>query len=406
MSEIIKIPGTELEKAVAGGISGAAKTLTDAFGGLLQRWAVRGNMRAQAEAENIAANIRQEGDLRRSRIARTHERDQALVDAEWLAKVTRAVGRFQSELLREQDNVEIIADQSLLLANSDPDREKTKALDDDWLLRFFQYAAKVDDAQLQAVMARALADAAIADRPVISHRAIDTIRFLERQSYRAFGFAARELTRFGAVPRGYFSLKHLAMPEEFDLSNLMEIELVKSERHKSTDLQIGPVSFLLTFAPRETFAFELISLTQIGREIAALMIPEVRERFGMGLPRALGQKVWTIQCALGLDAENVRSAAVATVQEASDGWALAIEVYQRELDGSTRTLFGGSRDAIENPFGITDLAVDGPQDDRRVNDLVQIVVNEFRHFDEHQLPNLVSEPFVTGEYTKDVSRSG
>jgi len=397
MSEIIKVPGTELEKAVAGSISGAAKTLTDAFGGLLQRWTVRGNMRAQAEAENIAADIKQDGDLRRSSVARTHERDQMLADAAWLDKAARAVGRFQLELLKEQDNVEAIAHQSLLIADSDPDRDKTKALDDDWLLRFFQYAARVDDTQLQAVMARALADAAIADRPVISHRAIDTIRFLERQSYRAFDFAARELTRFGGVPRGYFSLKHSAMPEAFDLSGLMEIGLVKLERHKSMDLQVGPVSFLLTFAPRETFAFEIVSLTQIGREIAALMIPEVRERFGMGLPRAMGRRVLDIQTALGLDTSNVRSAAVATVQEASDGWALAIEVYERRPDGSTRTLFKGSRDAIENPFAIPDLKVDALDADA----LIQVVVKEFRHFDEQQLPNLVSNPFVTDQRPKD-----
>jgi len=398
----LKLPGSEIEKASANIITLFAQSLKDLIDGYFRRWTISGNLRAEAEAQEEVADIKLRGAVRRARVVSAMGLEPTAkgeIDIE--AMMLRAAGRLRSEFLLEQQNVDQIAEEAVRLASGDAHATQPRVIEDDWLLRFFQYAAKVDDAQLRAVMARALADAANADLPLTSARAIDTIRFFDPLSYEGFQFVALELTRWGLVPRAYFEQLRSKAPDGFDLVPLMELQLIKAERYKSAELQLGPVSFLFTYAPRETFAFELVSLTKIGREIAALLIPHVRERFETGPERITSAALWEIQQKLGLDVGHVKAIATAIVQEASDTWGLAYDIHLHGPGRQSRTLYCGAREAIDKPFGIPDLTEKLSQisDDRLLESCVQMAVNQFQYFDERQLPNFISEPF-----TVDTSR--
>ena len=394
MSDGFKLPGTEIERAAAGELTRAGKTLFGAVAGLFERWTIMGNTEAKARAAQRAKDIAQEGTLRREKELTAARRAAELDEIEYRYQLgQRAFGRLQAGWLRDQENVETVARLGIDFANNDSDGEKERQLDNDWLLRFFQYAATVDEAQLQKVMARALADASIADRPLTSHRAIDTIRFLEASSYKSFQFAARDLTIFGALPVPYFSLRRSAAPSDCDMSALIELGLVKIERRKSFELSLGSLTFNFTFAPRQTFAFEIILLTQIGREIAALLQPVVRRRFPPTYQNPDALALWHIQKDLGLNDKLVQAAAIAIVQEASDYWDLACDIFVRTAPNKAHTVYRGTRDAIQKPYAIPDLDFTGQQIDAHLSTLAQIVVHEFRYFDERQLPNLDVEPY-------------
>ncbi len=219
MSDGLKLPGTEIERAAAGELTRAGKTLFGAVAGLFERWTIVGNTEAKARAAERAKDIEQEGRLRREKELTAEHRAADLDEINYRLQLEqRAIGRLQAGWLRDQENVEFVARLGIDFANKDPDGEKERQLDNDWLLRFFQYAATVDDAQLQAVMARALADASIADRPLTSRRAIDTIRFFEISSYKSFQFVARDLTLFGELPVSYF---HCAVARRRQISTCL-----------------------------------------------------------------------------------------------------------------------------------------------------------------------------------------
>lgn len=395
MSDEIKIPGAEIERAAAGELTRAGQTLLGAVAGLFERWTIVGNVEAKAKAVERAKDIKQEGALKRQKNLAEARYAAKLAEIESRARLEqRAAGRLQAGWLRDQENVETIARQGIEYANQESDAEPTRQLESDWLLRFFQYAATVDDQQLQAVMARALADASIASKPLTSRRAIDTIRFFEATSYQSFQFVAKELTLFGIVPTSYFSLRRSAAPADFDLSELLELGLIKLERSKFINLALGQLTFNFTIAPRQAFTFECVMLTQIGREIAALLFPEVRNRFPASNHSLDTQVLWGIQTNLAINEPQVEAAATAIVQEASDYWDIACHIFYRTT-GEARTLFQGSRDAIEQPFGIPDLDFSDQQVEPYLCVLANIVTGAFRYFDEQQLPSMIFDAFAS-----------
>lgn len=394
MSDELKLPGTEIERAAAGEITRAGNTLIGALAGLLERWTIIGNTEAKARAAERAKDIEQEGTLRREKELTATRRESELDEIEYRYSLAqRATGRLQALWLQDQENAEKIARFGIALANEDPEGDKERPLDNDWLLRFFQYASTVDDTQLQAVMARVLADASIANRPLTSRRAIDTIRFFETSSYKSFQFIAQELTLWGSVPVSYFSLRQNSAPPDFDMSELIELGLIKRERHKSFTLSLGKLRAIFTFAPRQTFSFELVLLTQIGREIASLLYPEVRRRFPSGVQNIDAHELWIIQKKLGLSEKHVQAAAIAIVQEASDYWDISYDIFLQTDSTQTYTVFHGVRNNIHKPYSIPDLDFADHRIDPQLSSYAQIIVNEFRYFDERQLPNLNTDPF-------------
>ncbi len=177
------------------------------------------------------------------------------------------------------------------------------------------------------------------------------------------------------------------------MSSLIELGLVKLERRKSFELSLGALTFNFTFAPRQTFAFEIVLLTQIGREIAALLHPVVRRRFPTSYQNLDALELWHIQKSLRLSDQQVQAAATAIVQEASDFWDLAYDIFIRTASTKAHTVYHGTRDAIQKPYGIPDLDFTGQKIDPHLSAFAQIIVNEFRYFDERQLPNLDVEPY-------------
>lgn len=394
--EGFKLPGTEIERSLAAAVTAAGQVLINTLDGLLKRWTIARNTEAGARAAELAKDIKQTGTLRRKKELMAARRASELEERAHRYKLTlleRAIGRLETTLLRDQINVETIANMGIEFANADPESGNTRQLDEDWLLRFFEYAAKVDDTHLQAVMARALADAPIANRPLTSRRAIDTIRFFEASSYRSFQFMAHELTLFGSLPVPYFSSPHPDAPPNFDMSELIELGLIKRERHKSYTLSLGQLNLIFTFAPRQTFAFELVLLTQIGREIAALFCPEVRQRFSPCGRNIDALELWNIQKILGLSDKHVQTVSNAIIQEASDYWDISYDIFLRTSSTQAHTLFHGVRNDIHQPYGIPDLDFAKHEIDHQLSSFANIIVNEFRYFDEKQLPNLNAEPF-------------
>lgn len=392
MTNKIKVPGGELEKAAAGEVTRACRTLTDTVGGLFERWTIKGNTEAKVEAAERAKDIEQERAVRRGKELASARREAELDEVKHADRLARAGGRLTAEWQRDQKNVESVAALGIELANNDPDGDSERVLDGDWLLRFFQYAASVDDDQLRAVMARVLADASISSRPLTSRRAIDTIRFFEASSYNSFQFVARELAIFKEVPSAYLRMKHENSPPDFDMSELIELGLIKLEHAKSLLLSVGGLDLHFAFAQRQTFTFELVKLTQTGREIAALLYSDVRSRFPRGTSTIDYELIWTIQKNLELNRRQVKSVAAAIVQEASSFWDFSYSVTLHRPSVKSETIFRGVRDDIMKPFGIPDLDLSRYDIDPLLLDFSQVIVEEFRYFDEMQLPNMIHDP--------------
>lgn len=398
----IHIPGTQLEKAAGETISGAGKVLIKVMGEFFDRWTVRGNVQAKAEADEIAKDIAFEGDLRRARRLREARQEFLPVDAEEAPKlVQQAIGRLKGEWLHEAKAVNEIAQLAIGMANDDPEAESPRVPPDDWLIRFFQYAAKVDDEQLQRVMARVLADASIQSRSVASNRAIDAIRFLDRDTLEAFKFLARDVSLFGSIPAGYYGVRGPDVPQSLDLSYLTELGFIKYQRTGAIELVIQGVCFGFVYRVGEAFDFDTITLTRVGREVASLLYPEIRKRFASDADRL--RAPLEIQTQLGLSEIEVKAWTVSAIQQMADRWGIEIDIDVRVPGAETIRLYTGERKVMAQPFNLGSLPKYRDSIDPSVRSLAAVVFDEFQYFDERQLPSL--RPDIGADLKQDAENN-
>jgi hypothetical protein len=133
-----------------------------------------------AEAESKANLIRLQGDIEAAKLRE------------------RAGARFLNTAIRKQANVEAIIDKSVALLESAKEEEPA-TIEDDWIMRFLEYAENVSNEQLRQVWARILADKAVATRRSMSLLTLDSLRLMEPHQAESFEAFCKIQATFGAV---------------------------------------------------------------------------------------------------------------------------------------------------------------------------------------------------------------
>lgn len=177
------------------GLGKAAQTPIDrisaGFGKRYKPKAIRDEGSAKAQA--LLETERAKADAKAYRTVKVAEAESQanLVklkgDIEAAALAERAGARFLQTALRKQENVEAIVDESVALLTLEQDEEPA-AIEDDWIMRFLEYAENVSDEQLRRVWAQILADKAVVSRRSLSLLTLDSLRLLEPHQAESFEF--------------------------------------------------------------------------------------------------------------------------------------------------------------------------------------------------------------------------
>ena len=354
----------------------------------------------EAAADEILVNAKHKGELRRSQLSREAARKEELIEREHRRNLqaledelelrrglmARGFERIASEVEAGQRSVEWVAEEAVRILASDPANQRARPLDDDWLMRFCKYASEVDEQTILAVLARALADASIRGRPLISPRALDTVRFFEPHTKKMFDYAGRHIALFSAVPSHYFERDPKAKEYELNLPLLVEMGLLKYERSRVFSFNIGEIFFSFTFKPGANFEFDAIKLTQIGSELYGLSYPAARELQSIGGKPLPDARVWPLQTKFAISEKEVAFLAISLIQEMCDQGGLRTCVLHRSMPAN-RTIYDAERPQANLPFAI-ELPSDIEFAEAANKTLVEVFLKEFRDFDQHQLPAL------------------
>lgn len=301
----------------------------------------------------------------------------------------RGVHRTTAQIEYEQANIEEIIVGAGQTLEDDADGP-SRVPEEDWLMRFFNYAAEVSEEQVMNVLKRALADAAKADRPLTSPRTLDTLRFFQPYTYDMFDYLASQLVLFGGVPATYFDRDPRAKENGLDLPLMMEMGLCKVDRVKAFRFCIGLATFSFSFKPAERFEFDLIRLTQVGKEISGLIDADARILHGVGAGAFTDQRIWTLQRKFGLSGKEAKYLALSLISDICDKFGLRIEIYRAAEGGGNQSIHESHRDSVEQPFNI-DVADHCSDLDEENRDLIGVFLDEFKQFDEYELPILLDQ---------------
>jgi Protein of unknown function (DUF2806) len=419
--DLPKLPGQELERAGAEILTGAGNVLFAAFRRRLEAWLGVTSARYEARAaeieadssnKRISASIEERRDQElREAVHRRHLQllesalsdatlDDLVLDGRHLPPVSAALSHFESreflkrgigrsfdQITTEQRRVEAIAVEALQLVEADPEGDNPREIDDDWLMNFFKYASEVSEARVrQILLNRALADAAIKCRPIISPRALDTVRFFEKESLCVFKKVARHLSLFGAVPRNYFSYDQDIRELGQNLDMLNEMGLIRSDKVDFFTLEIGNFIVTFVYGASERFDFDTIKMTKIGRELAGLLDPTTRslsKAFGFGSSHL---DLWNLQQKLNISEQDVKNVTISLISDICDTWAFDIHVSIRRRDKPEsvyNSYRANARDEIKIEIDPKKYFLDNYNES-----LVHVILSAFEYFNENQLPNL------------------
>ncbi|WP_444461064.1 DUF2806 domain-containing protein [Rhodobacter capsulatus] len=358
MSNEIKIPGQELEQAAANTLEHAGKGLFDQlrqmFGDLWAKTAAR----RQAEALEITKDIAQRGQLNRMREVLAEQRKYELLSLEHaeelrakqqeLAEAARR--RIVSEMAHEQAKIEHIALEAVSYSQLTNDSLGERFVEEDWLLRFFKYAAQVDEASVLDVLSKALAESAMASKPRISNRALDSLRFFDQRMKSDFEFIAQKIAVFGFLHRDHRFGAGEDSKSLDDFAGLFENGLLKVTRQRHINVDFGHTDVLFSYEPGTTNEFEIVKLTQLGAEIFGLF----DERFRQFQHAKLTQDraAWaSLQAAFGLTSEFSSYLANTTIAYTSDSVGLGVTVLVAQ-GAAKSAVFDRVKPPNGGPYGI------------------------------------------------------
>jgi hypothetical protein len=286
------VPGQELERAAADVGREAGKTLlrglARVFGARFAGWLAENE--AKAEARRIAIDTN--ASIDRARALTDERRRQELQEIEHeetMALAKRRLNRLVIEMAREQANVETIAARSLKQIEHDPDGDKPREVDDDWLFRFARYAQDVSDNDIQELWARILASAVTEGRQRVSAAALQSMSLMDNRAAKDFEKFCRAYATFGFYPA--HDRVYQCESQAIGLRTLRELGLIEETnplRHYQVaefDLMLGALHGQLKLIHTR------MEFTQRGSEIANALFREKQTL--MPLDAELALKYWT-----------------------------------------------------------------------------------------------------------------
>jgi len=250
-----------------GDISKPANTLiekiSDAVGGFYKPWQIRRVARAEADVDQIKALSKIE----------TTELEQ------------RTLQRFVYEEAKKQSNIESITSQSLPQLN---ESAKPKEIEEDWITNFLDKCRLVSDEEMQSIWARILAGEA--NEPgKFSKRTVNFMESLDKQDALLFTKLCTFNWTLGDIqPLIYDSsaeiyskngmtfgiLKHL---DAIGLISLQSLSGYQLQGFPQTTVAVyNNAPYTLKFPKEMDNNLEIgeVLLTNIGRELASICVPE------------------------------------------------------------------------------------------------------------------------------------
>jgi hypothetical protein len=233
----ISLPGQPTEEAVAEVGSEAGKSLVRGLARLghatIDKWVV--TKEAEAQAARLA--IETDAQVARDKALTAARRDTELGEIDHQAALQRRFSRLKRELEWEQLNLEAIQAKAIEFTEEDPENNKPREIDEDWLFKFADLAQRVSDKEIRSLWSRVLSSAAIEGAPKLSAVALQTVSLLDKRSaedLRKFIAVLAHVGVYATPPRGSASLHR--EPQSIDLSNLHDLGLIRE------DLREGPIS--------------------------------------------------------------------------------------------------------------------------------------------------------------------
>ena len=161
MTTELPIPGAKLEGALANVAQDAGKTLTSALRTILSAWADKKAAVNAATAEQIKLDIADEHERARERTAIAERRKHEIEELDHrIGLIERARGRVLNEIAHTQQSIEYVAQKAIEYNAAELDSCEERDVEQDWLRRFFRYAAEVDEKTILDIFAKALSDCA------------------------------------------------------------------------------------------------------------------------------------------------------------------------------------------------------------------------------------------------------
>lgn len=387
---MIEIPGTQLEKAAGEITSEAGKTLIGAIRRRLDAAVAVRSASDEAKAEEIHRDIAHEGEIRRRRDLEEERRHQERKEIAHRVELTelarRGMHRIEEQIIDEQRRLEWIASRSLGIADSDPDRDNAREIPDDWLKRFFKYAADVDEGTILEVLAQCLAAAAIRSRPILSPKALDTLRFFDLRSYHMFAFSVGAMAPFEYLPADMLESEAAKFSVDLDLALMVELGLLKENRQKFATFNIADMVCTFSYDSGVNSEFRVYQLTYVGRSIADLMDQRAARLSKARNSGAASEELIKLQMSLGLNADLVKSLARYLIAQMADTGDCDITVRSVSR-GSEGESFSARRSLPIDEFPLAPMqSLDFV--DANTKELARFFLTEFEDFNRNQLPYL------------------
>ena len=393
---MIDIPGKEVEKELSKGL----------IPHFLRMFAAKKEAAAMPlEANTLAARklIEAENELKIERYRNDQRREEDIKEVihqenlRIIAEKARAAADMIQRKFSDQNSSNIIDVMKLSIDFRDkiidePERD----LAEDWLLRFLSYAASVDDAQLREVLAKALADSLSLERPMISFKAIDTIRFMDEEIRNSFDFVMRNLAISGRVPECYFETRFAGTPADLNVTLLIEAGLIKITRTKNISFFVGNFRFVCSISANSSHYLAVLEFTKIGKEISGIIEPLVRKRFdNLGFDVDV-KGINGCQSRFGLSLNDVARHARALVQDVSDIGGLTFSVKYHKIfeeKVSVVSISDSIRGRVEDPIGLRLPNLTEYDISAEDISLAAAYIAEIVDFDENQLPYMTFDTY-------------
>lgn len=377
-----------MERAAAEVTSAAGKSFIKVIGRVANAWSARLSAKMEAEASEIKKDIAHAGALKRAKATLDAERQRQFDDIEHAYAVRqRALGRLSCDLIEEQQNIEKVINGAAQLIENDPDNDKPRDPEPDWLRRFFNYASQVDEESVLKVFMSALADAAISGRQIIPAKALDTLRFFTKQSFESFMRVAKYVIVFGYATTSQIKNTINTTSIEEDIELLLELGLIKTVDSYHSNIQVGNFHVSISYDIGTIYRLETLKLTQAGISIVRLVdktLGSLQSIIGF-IQR--GDEVWELQRQSKITPEELTTLANELISNIHDSINIQYKI-QHNNNGVIVLLCDKERRKIDQPFLIRTETYEHVEDSDNKY-IFDKLIEAFDRFDRETLPAMV-----------------
>jgi hypothetical protein len=302
-----QVPGQELEKAAADVSREAGKSLLRGierlFGARFGHWLAENEAKAEAARMAISTGAA----IDRSRALTGERRRQELEEIqhqETRALAQRRLRRLMMEMAREEANFEAIAARSLKQIEHNPDGDKKREIDDDWMFKFARYAQDVSDKEVQELWARILTSSAIEGALRISAASLQAMSLIDKTAatdFEKFCAVYKTLRCYPVHQRSYSPYE----PQSINLRTLQELGLIESIRlsrysFPEFDIQLGfNLEYQLVDLQHDSMQF-----TQRGTELANALFRSQEQKKHLWISDELRMKYFQDVISTNLEREG------------------------------------------------------------------------------------------------------